>query len=126
MTKVQRAIEIDGPSFINVLAPCPRGWRYEPENTIAISRLSSQTCVWPLYEVIDGEWKLNYMPSPKRPVTDWLRSQGRFDHLLRPEYESIVDALQEIVDREWERLLRRCGVTSREESLKGEGGEEAT
>lgn len=110
MTKAQKAIAADGPSFINVLSPCHRGWRYPSEETIAISRLAAETCIWPLYEVVDGDWKLNYRPSPKKPITDWLKSQGRFQHLLDPENRHAVDALQQAVDREWARLLERCKV----------------
>ena len=110
MTKAQKAIAADGPSFINVLVPCQRGWRYPPEETIAISKLAVETCVWPLFEVTDGEWKLNYRPSPKKPITDWLRSQGRFSHLLTPENEDVVRALQKAVDEEWHGLLERCKV----------------
>jgi len=112
MTKAQKAIAADGPSFINVLAPCQRGWRFQPEETIAISRLAVETCIWPLYEVVDGEWRLNYSPATKKPITDWLQSQGRFQHLLTPENRHIVDALQEVVDRQWERLLERCKLPS--------------
>jgi len=112
MTKAQKAIAADGPSFINVLIPCQRGWRFPPEETIAISKLAASTCMWPLYEVVDGEWKLNYRPSPKRPILDWLQSQGRFQHLLTPQNEHVADALQQEVDRQWSRLLERCKVAS--------------
>jgi len=112
MTKAQRAIAADGPSFINVLVPCPRGWRFPPEETIAMSRLAAETCVWPLFEVIEGEWKLNYKPSAKKPITDWLKSQGRFQHLLRPGNEPLVDSLQRAVDKEWAKLLERCKVAA--------------
>lgn len=108
MTKAQKAVAADGPSFINVLVPCQRGWRYPQDETISITRLAAETCIWPLYEVVDGEWKLNYRPSPKKPITDWLQSQGRFRHLLTPENTHIVDALQKIVDRQWDKLLERC------------------
>ena len=112
MAKAQRAIAADGPSFINVLVPCPRGWRFPPEETIAMSRLAAETCVWPLFEVIEGEWKLNYKPSAKKPITDWLKSQGRFQHLLRPGNEPLVDSLQRAVDKEWAKLLERCKVAA--------------
>lgn len=108
MTKVQKAVAVEGPSFINVLIPCPRGWRHETDKTIAISRLAVDTCVWPLYEVDHGTWRLNYRPSPKKPITEWLESQGRFAHLLRPENKHLVDELQRQVDDEWARLERRC------------------
>ncbi|MFC2039247.1 thiamine pyrophosphate-dependent enzyme [Chloroflexota bacterium] len=112
MTKVQKAISGGGPSFINVFTPCPRGWRFLPEDTIGISRLAAGTCVWPLYEVINGEWKLSYRPSLKRPIVDWLKSQGRFQHLLRSGNEHLVDTLQQNVDREWAKLLERCRVAA--------------
>lgn len=108
MTKAQKAVAVDGPSFINVLSPCPRGWRHDADVTIALSKLAAVTCMWPLYEVTDGNWKLNYRPSPKRPVTEWLKSQGRFSHLLRPENKDVVERLQAKVDHDWERLLKRC------------------
>jgi len=112
MTKAQKAVAADGPSFINVLAPCPRGWRFPPEESIAISRLAVETCVWSLYEVIDGEWRLSHRPSSKKPIADWLKSQGRFQHLLRPGNEHLVDTLQQAVDREWAKLLERCKVAA--------------
>lgn len=108
MTKVQKAIAADGPSFINVLAPCPRGWRYQPKDLVAVSRLAAETCVWPLYEVDRGACRLNYKPSVKKPLIEWLKSQGRFAHLLSPRNEALVEELQHQVDDNWARLLQRC------------------
>ena len=108
MTKARKAVSFDGPSFINALVPCQRGWRYPPEQTVSLTKLAADTCVWPLYEVTEGQWKLNYRPSPKKPITDWLKSQGRFQHLLAPENQHIVDSLQETIDKQWNDLLERC------------------
>jgi len=110
MTKVQRADAAGGPTFINVLTPCTRGWRYEPSDTMAISRLAVETGVWPLYEVDHGRWKLNHKPRERKPITEWLKSQGRFSHLLQPENKHIVEEIQRRVDEEWERLLQRCAA----------------
>ena len=109
MTKVQRADAAEGPTFINVLAPCTRGWRYEPEDTMAISRLAVETGMWSLYEVDHGQWKLTHKLRERKPVTEWLKSQGRFSHLLQPENKHVVEEIQRRVDEEWERLLQRCG-----------------
>jgi len=109
MAKARKASKADGPSFINVLTPCPRGWRYESGDTIAMSRLATETCMWPLFEVEDGNWQLTGQPAEKKPVTDWLKSQRRFAHLLRPENSEVLAELQRWVDREWDKLLRRCG-----------------
>ena len=67
------------------------------------------TCFWPLYEVEDGEWRLNYTPKKKLPAIRWLERQGRFRHLFRPENEHVIDQFQTEVDIRWERLLRLCG-----------------
>jgi len=111
MTKVQKAVEADGPSFINVIAPCPRGWRYDTKDTMALSRLAVDTGMWPLYEVDRGVWRLNYRPKEKKPITEWLESQGRFRHLLRPENKGLVEEMQRHVDEEWSKLLERCQTT---------------
>ncbi len=38
-TKAEKAFAVDGPAFLNVLAPCPRGWRSKSEDTIEIAKL---------------------------------------------------------------------------------------
>ena len=107
--KAQKGFEVNGPAFINVMAPCPRGWRYETDEGIELARLAVETCYWPLFEVVEGEWKLTYRPKEKRPIRDWLSVQGRFKHLFKPENEHIIDEIQAKVDKDWEQLLKRCG-----------------
>jgi pyruvate ferredoxin oxidoreductase beta subunit len=105
--KVARALEVRGPAFVNVLSACTRGWRYDSADTIAVTQLAIDTCYWPLFEVIDGNWHLNYKPKEKLPVRDWLAVQGRFRHLLKDE--RLMREIQSRIDREWEALLERCG-----------------
>ncbi len=109
MTKVQKALDADGPSFINVLSPCPRGWRHETGETVEMSRLAWETCFWPLFEVENGEWRITARPKEKRPVEEWLKRQGRFRHLFTPANRHLIDELQAEVDRRWNRLLKLCG-----------------
>jgi pyruvate ferredoxin oxidoreductase beta subunit len=109
MTKAQKGVAADGPAFLNVIAPCPRGWRHEPEETIEMARMAVETCYWPLYEVENGQWKLNFKPREKKPITAWLERQGRFRHLFQPQFRHVIDEIQAKVDEEWERLLERCG-----------------
>jgi len=109
MTKAQKAAAANGPAFLNVISPCPRGWRHDPSQTIAVARMAVDTCYWPLYEVDHGEWKLNYKPREKKPVEEWFRMQGRFRHLFQPANRHIIEETQAKVDVEWERLLKMCG-----------------
>ena len=104
--KVQKAVATEGPAFLCVLSPCPRGWRYKPEDTIAMCELAAETCVWPIYEIEDGKLTINYKPREKKPVIEWLKSQGRFKHLFSPKNEALVVEIQADVDRKWERLLK--------------------
>lgn len=111
MTKVRKAVAVKGPAFLNVLAPCNRGWRSKTEEVVEDSKLAVETCFWPLFEVEYGEWKLNFKPRTKLPVEEWLKTQGRFRHLFKDEEKNrpVIDELQAEVDRRWEALLKRCG-----------------
>ncbi|MCD6408317.1 pyruvate ferredoxin oxidoreductase [bacterium] len=108
INKVEKAIKFDGFTFIDVLSPCRLGWGYEPSLTLEISRLAVETCIWPLYEVIEGKYKLNYRPKEKKPVVEWFKLQRRFRHLLKPENEPLLEEIQKEVDRRWEELLSKC------------------
>lgn len=107
-TKAERAIYTEGPAFLNIMAPCPRGWRYDTPDLMKLCKLAVETCYWPLFEVIDGRWVLNYEPKRKLPVEEFLRPQGRFAHLFRPGNEDLIRQFQDEVDRRWEDLLFRC------------------
>lgn len=108
MRKVDRALSTDGLSFLNVQVPCPRGWRSEPDAGIELCRLAVETCVWPLYEVEHGRWKLNHVPRVKKPYVEWLKPQGRFAHLFKRENAALLENLQAQVDERWEWLLSQC------------------
>ena len=107
-TKAKKAIYTPGPAFLNVMAPCPRGWEYPTEKLPEICRLAVETCVWPLFEVENGVWRLSYAPKKKLPVEDYLRLQGRFRHMFRPGNEWMIEAVQQSVDDNWDKLLNKC------------------
>lgn len=117
VTKARKAFECGGPSFINAISPCPRGWRFAPSDTIAISKLAVDCCVWPLYEVVDGEYSLSADSLriadgkvEKKPITDWFDSQSRFKHLKDERWAPVVEEIQKDVDKKWEKLLKLCGL----------------
>jgi len=109
MRKVRKAVAANGPSFLNILADCNRGWRHPTDMTIEISRLAADTCYWPLYEVENDEWRLTYRPKEKLRIEEFLQPQGRFRHLFREENKHVIEELQAGVDRKWQQLLERCG-----------------
>jgi pyruvate ferredoxin oxidoreductase beta subunit len=110
--KVKKAKEIKGPKYIEILAPCPPGWRFGMDKTVEMGRLAVETGIWPLYEyenekmVFNGASKRIFEGEIKRkPVEEWLKVQGRFDILFKPKRdEERIRRLQEYVDRMWERF----------------------
>jgi pyruvate ferredoxin oxidoreductase beta subunit len=107
VTKVRKALAADGPSFINIYAPCRLGWAYVPEKTIKVSKLAVETCVWPLYEYQDGKYRITVKPKEKKPITEFLNLQGRFGHLFKWHDDVPIKEYQEEVDMIWERLQKR-------------------
>jgi len=110
MKKVEKALSVQGPTFINILSPCPRGWRYDPSQTIEIAKLAVLTGFWPLYEVENGKYRITYKPKKKRkPFREWLKSQGRFKHLLKEENREIVEQLEKRVQEKEKALYALAG-----------------
>ena len=107
ITKVRKALDADGPSFINIYSPCRLGWAYIPEKTVAVTKLAVETCVWPLYEYQDGKYRITVKPKEKKPITEFTNLQGRFGHLAKLPDDTIIKQFQGEVDRIWERLLKR-------------------
>ena len=103
-TKAEKAIYTPGAAFLNVMAPCPRGWRYDSPDIVKICKMAVETCYWPLFEVIDGKWIINYEPKNKLPIEEFLKLQGRFKHLFKPGNEDLIAAFQAEVDKRWEDL----------------------
>jgi pyruvate ferredoxin oxidoreductase beta subunit len=107
--KVERAAAAPGPAFLNVLTDCPVGWGHEPRLFKQVIDMAVDSCFWPLYEVVDGQYRLSYEPRELVQVRDWLALQGRFAHLLRPENAAVVAGIQAGVEADWESLVARCG-----------------
>jgi pyruvate ferredoxin oxidoreductase beta subunit len=107
--KVKKALAIRGPKFINVLTSCFRGWRVPPDASIEIVKMAVETGLWPLYEVENGEWKLNYLPKEKLPVAEWIKIQGRFRHLQEEKNKPLLEEFQANVDKNWAALLKKTG-----------------
>jgi len=118
MKKVRKALEIKGPKFMNIIAPCNRGWRSMSNDAILLSRLAVETCYWPLYEIENGVTRVNVKPKEKKPLVDFLKPQGRFKHLFAPENEWLLKRAQEDVDKYWERLLKEEEFTKPQEEAK--------
>ncbi|MEM1988758.1 MAG: thiamine pyrophosphate-dependent enzyme [Candidatus Woesearchaeota archaeon] len=105
--KLEKAFNVDGPAFINVISPCPLGWGFDSSLTVEMARLAVETNFWPLYEVENGKYVLNYEPKNRLPITEWIKHQARFKHLLLPENKEILEKLQNYVDWHFEMIKKK-------------------
>lgn len=108
-TKAEKAFEVKGPAVLLVFSTCPVIWGTPPSMTVQLAKTAVDSCLWPLYEVENGEYKLNYKPAKKVPVLEFLKSQRRFKHLFVPGNEYMLEKIQDHVDSEWQKLLKLCG-----------------
>jgi pyruvate ferredoxin oxidoreductase beta subunit len=118
LTKVRKGLEVEGPAFLHVFTPCPRGWRTDPAKTMEYAKLAVESCVFPLWEAADGKRQLStpskliaLAPKKKKTVAEYLKGQGRYRHLFTPQNAKLLDELQRMTDERWEKLLKKCEPT---------------
>jgi len=109
-TKAEKAIYTEGPCFVNCLAPCPTGWKYKSEDLMKLNELAVETRFWPLYEVENGKYTINYIPKERVPVEEFLKPQARFKHLFKPGNEWMIEEIQAEVDARWDELMGLAGM----------------
>lgn len=103
IAKLKKAKEIKGSKFLQIISPCPVGWKFPPQLTIKIAKLSFETCIFPLYEIEYGRY--NIKKPHKKDIKEYLELQGRFRHLS----ESQIEGIRLEIDKEWEALLKKEG-----------------
>ncbi len=112
--KLKKAQSIKGPKYIEIMAPCPPGWRFSMEKTVEMGRMAVETGAWALYEcendvvTFNGKSKLILEKKIQRkPMEDWIKYQGRFGHLFKPTKDSKrIKALDDHLDLIWERYRK--------------------
>jgi pyruvate ferredoxin oxidoreductase beta subunit len=107
--KLRKAMETKGPTFVNLFASCPTGWRVDPAKSIEVAKLAVETGAVPLYEIIDGKHVVNPQSkdaSKLKPIEDYLKVQGRYSHLFKPvRREKELAMIQERVKQNLQHLI---------------------
>ena len=101
---VEKAMAVNGPTYLHVLAVCPPGWKAPADMGIRLGRLAVQSGVFPLYEIENGQYKMNMDFAQLKPVQEYLKPQGRFSHLQPAQ----IELIQERVDREYQALRKKA------------------
>jgi len=92
--KVKKAFSIKGPKYLQIHVPCPLGWQYPSSQSVEIGKLAVETGLFPLIEYEFG--KLTVRKIVPKPVVEYLKTQGRFKHLLNNPEE--IKKIQEAAD----------------------------
>ena len=111
MRKIEKAISIDGPTYIHLHSPCLVGWNLQENMGVTVARTAVETCMFPLYEVEDGtHYKITKPVANKKPIEEYLKLQGRFKHLFTEENKEYITQIQSDVDAGWEFLQKLANI----------------
>lgn len=106
--KAQETVRKGGFAFGKVFSVCPLNWGADESKGNEIVEKTVDSCMHPLYEIVDGITTLSYDPearNKKVPVAEAFRVMGRaFSHLLRPNNADLLGEVQAEVDERWARL----------------------
>lgn len=100
INKVRKALNQDGPAFLHMLTPCPKGWVFDESLTNEMARLAVETGMWSLYEWENNEYKYTHIPKKYKPVGEYMKHQGRFKHLK----EEHIAKMQAFVDEKIQKV----------------------
>lgn len=96
--KVDRAVQTEGPCYIQIHTPCCTGWGFDGSKTVEIAKMAVNCGLWVNYELVGGTLE-KAKKIKRQPVDEYLRSQKRFAHLFRPERnEAEIAKIQAIAD----------------------------
>jgi len=70
MNKVEKLKGIKGPRFVHIMCPCPTGWGFASDLTVAIGKLAVETGLWYLAEYENGKVKMSQVPKTLKPVEE--------------------------------------------------------
>ncbi len=105
--KAKKALGTSGPSFLLVLQPCTNHWKFPTSQYVNVGKLATETNFWPLYEIENGNYVINYVPRERKPIEEFLKTQGRFKHLFAEKNKKIIAAIQRTVDDNWKKLQKK-------------------
>jgi pyruvate/2-oxoacid:ferredoxin oxidoreductase beta subunit len=91
--KIEKAKNVNGPSYIHIHTPCPTGWFFDPSKTIEVAKVAIQTGLWPLCEIEDGKLRITKKIRQLKPIEEYFKLQGRFKHLSPEDIKKIQERM---------------------------------
>jgi pyruvate ferredoxin oxidoreductase beta subunit len=99
--KVSRAMEFHGSRYIQIDQPCTSVWGFPTDQTMEVARLAVNSGLVPLFEMENGELtRVRKISAGKKvPVSEYLKIQKRFCHLLQDEAgQAEIRRIQDLAD----------------------------
>lgn len=93
--KIKKGLEASkrGFAYIHVFTPCPTGWKFPMDKTIEISKLAVKTNFFPLWEMDNTGYKLNYDNKKSLPVESLTEKIGKFKNLSQEQIQNIQNSV---------------------------------
>ena len=112
--KLVKARGLSGLRYVHMNTPCPSGWAFDPKDSVRLGQLAVDVGLVVLYEVergvfrLTGRSKVLARRGNRKPVAEYLASQGRFKGLAPEEAASV----QGWADRRWAEYVARDAAGS--------------
>ena len=102
MNKVRKGLNHKGAAFLMVYTPCQKGFVYETPRSIDLGRLVVECGLYPVWEWNSEKraYDYSFRPQNMRPVSEYLKLQGRFGHL----HAEHIAALQKFANQQWQMM----------------------
>jgi len=98
--KVVKGMGMRGARYLHVLVHCPLGWATGADQAIRLARLAVESGLFPVFEAEHGSVTAVTKIRRQVPVEEYLRPQGRFAHLFKPEPRpDLIARIQAMADR---------------------------
>lgn len=109
ISKIQKALTIEGPTFILSITPCIPGWSMPVGDAVSLSKAAVETGYWPLVEYENGVYKWSPSnPKQLKPIEEFVSKQRRFAGMLKnPE---LLEQFKKDVIENYEKYKKLCGV----------------
>lgn len=106
--KLKKAMQVkNGMAYIHLYSGCPTGWKFPTEKTIEIGKIAVETNLFPLWECVDGKFRMTYEVRKRRPIEEYTETMQKYAHLSSEEIKSI----QESVDNNYRKLKSLCKIS---------------
>ena len=104
VSKIQKGLEASkkGFAYLHVFSPCPTGWLYGSNESIAVARRAVKSNFFPLWEMDEAGYRLNVKTSNPISIKEFAAGIGKFKTLNDDEIESI----QQLVNKRYKMLER--------------------